>query len=265
LKRLFCIIFLFGALNTSVCIAQSDIVPAVDTSVVYSKLNEYLSALDQVDMLEACSETDLIISSVVDSVMRNEVATRVYRHFRDSKYMGAENVAIYVYDRWFAPFKTLFADPDEFDEASLYAFVNRASLLGCKAPELTLEDLDGKECTLPSGKRPAVLFFYSVGCPKCLYISQRLKMILSGRKLDFYAVYVGEDDSEWAQYVKTELSVKSSCKTRVHHLKSGDSPFSIKYGVIATPRLFLIAGDGVIVGRNLDAAALQTLLELLKP
>lgn len=236
-----------------------------DTAVLYSTLNEYLKALDGVDMLEACSETDIIISSVSDSLLRNEVATRVYRHFRDSKYMGAENVAVYVYDRWFATFRTLFADPDEFDGASLYAFVNRESLLGCPAPSLTLEDLDGKECTLPSLKRPAVLFFYSVGCPKCLYISRELKKILQGRKLDLYAVYVGEDDREWAEYAKTELNVKSSSRTRVHHLKSGDSACSVKYGVIATPRLFLIARDGVIVGRNLDAAALRTLLELLKP
>jgi hypothetical protein len=51
-------------------------------------------------------------------------------------------------------------------------------------------------------------------------------------------------------------------KTRVRHLWDPglNSDFQRKYGVIQTPRMFLIAPDGTILGRGLDARALAQLL-----
>ena len=34
-----------------------------------------------------------------------------------------------------------------------------------------------------------------------------------------------------------------------------------KYGILKTPRLFLVSPDGIVIGRGLDVEALQTMLE----
>lgn len=254
MKR-FLIFLLSCALGVSACAGTPD------TTALFSRLDDYLKALDGADLSTACDEADFIISSVGDSTLRNEVGARVYRHFRDSGYMGSENVAVYVYDKWFAECTLLFEDPEEFDEASFFALSNRSSLLLSKAPRLTLPDLDGKDCTLPSAKgRASVIYFYSARCPKCLFISRSLGRILKGHRLEVYAVYMGDDDKEWMEYAANELKIKG-CGLKVHHLKGDPSTCTIAYGVLQTPRLFLVDGRGTIIGRKLDSAALELLLK----
>lgn len=263
-----------AASQTSAPQATAPQATSPQTSALNAKLDEYLSAIDCLEIPAACEEVDFLISSVQDEDLRSKVAMKTYFHFRDSKIMGSENVAIHIYDRWFADYTALFDDLDKFEEAGLYAYVNRASLIGAQAQSLTLSDPDGNETTLPKPGRKAVIFFYSTTCPKCLLTSVGLRSFLSGKKspdplkttkvragkMDFFAVYAGDDDAQWAEYVQKHLNLKSSCKSKVYHLKAEGSDFVAAYGVVQTPRLFLIGEDGRVEGRNLDVPSLEKLM-----
>lgn len=249
---------------------------AQNSSALDAKLAEYLSAIDALDIPAACAEVDFLISSVQDENLRSFVAQTAYFHFLESKIMGSENVAIHIYDRWFADYTALFDDLDKFEQAGLYAYVNRASLIGAQAQSLTLTDPEGGEITLPKPGRKAVIFFYSATCPKCLILSIGLRSFLSGKKqpdplkttrikagkTDFFAIYAGDDDAQWAEYVQKHLNLKSSCKSKVYHLKAEGSDFVPAYGVVQTPRLFLVGEDGRVIGRNLDVPALEKLMKI---
>lgn len=227
------------------------------------RMNEYLNAMDTLPIPEAEAEADYMISAIGDSLFRNRAAVEAYRHFRASKHMGSENVAIHIYDRWFASYKAVFDNIDELDEAELYAFVNRRSLIGCRAPELLFEDADGDTLAVPSSDgRRSIVFFYSVGCPKCLYISLTMSKYLneSNPDLDLFTIYTGEDEAAWQLYTERELAVTAP-SVNVHHLRGGLTEYATAYGVIQTPRLFLVDESGVIIGRNLDTEALSKLLE----
>lgn len=250
-------------------------VTAPQTSALSAKLDEYLSAIDCLEIPAACAEVDFLISSVQDEDLLNTVAQRAYFHFRDSKIMGSENIAIHIYDRWFADCTAIFDDLDKFEEAGLHAYVNRASLIGAQAPSLTLATPEGDEITLPTPGRKAVVFFYSATCPKCLLTSIGLCSFLTGKKnpdplkttriragkMDFFAIYTGDDDAQWAEYTRKHLNLKSSCKSKLYHLKAEGSDFVTAYGVVQTPRLFLIGEDGRVIGRNLDVPALKKLMK----
>ena len=229
---------------------------------LFARQDEYLSAIDRLSIPAACLEVDAMISGVQDSVLRDSVAVRAYRHFRNSKVMGSENVAVHIYDAWFASYKTLFSSVDEFEEAGLFAFVNRQSLIGCKVPASTMTDIEGNEVTFPflSGRK-SIIYFYSTECPKCLLTSLKLKeFILSQHPdADFFAVYVGDDITAWNTYVVDKLNFSSSGGT-VCHLRGDDSDFVTVYGVVQTPRLFLLDESGIVVGRHLDVDALSKLL-----
>lgn len=250
----------------SITALQLDSIPAA----LDAKLQEYLERMDLMPADAACEEADFLISSVQDDDLRSLVAQKAYRHFRTSKVMGSENVSVHIYDRWFATFKAVFQTLEELDEAEFYAFINRKSLLGEKAVNLTLTDMKGRAVQLfgKGGKKPVqtVIFFYSTTCPKCLYIAHRLAEILApkklakGLKINLFAIYTGDDDAEWKGYVKKNLKLSSNCKLKLYNLKGGDADFVTAYGVIQTPRLFLVDEDSVIIGRNLDAAALEILL-----
>lgn len=229
---------------------------------LFSKQDEYLSAIDRLSIPAACLEVDAMISSVQDSVLRDSVAVRSYRHFRNSKVMGSENVAVHIYDAWFASYKTLFSSIDEFEEAGLFALINRQSLIGSRVPELTMSDIEGNEVTFPfRNARKSIIYFYSTKCPKCLLISLELKaFVLSEHPdADIIAVYTGDDIVDWNTYVADKLNFPSS-SANVCHLRGGESDFVMVYGVIQTPRLFLLDESGVVIGRHLDVDALSKLL-----
>lgn len=228
------------------------------------KLNEYLTVISNESIDVQCQECDFMIEAAQDSIVREYIADKIYYNYLESPFMGAESVAVHVFDTWYKSGKIVM-DQEEFLNASIYAEFNRQSLLGCKAPDLRLQTMEGEwQDVLPHGSgKYAVVYFYDADCAKCKIQSILLRNMLNVEEypLDFFAVYTGDDYEEWTQYVSDRLAVRSDMVS-VHNLwdPEMESDYQKKYGVIVTPRLFLIAPDGVIVGRGLDVKALSQML-----
>lgn len=231
-----------------------------------AKLDEYIMAISRESLEVQKQECDFIIESAADPVVRNRIANKVYTAYLESPLMGAEAVAIHIFDKWFLSGNASMGSDLAFLNARIHADFNRQSLLGCKAPELRMRNRnDGWEDVLPqTSGRYAVLYFYDADCAKCKVQSILLRNLLDVEDypVDLYAVYTGDDRSEWEQYVSERLEFDSGVVT-VKHLWDPeiDSDYQRKYGVIQTPRMFLIAPDGMILGRGLDAKALSQMLE----
>ena len=82
--------------------------------------------------------------------------------------------------------------------------------------------------------------------------------------IELYSIYSGDDQQAWFKYIADNFDFESK-KGRLIHLWDPEivSDFQRKYGVLQTPRLFLIAPDGTIIGRGLDAVALAQMLHTL--
>lgn len=241
-------------------------IAAADSALLASldaKLDEYFAVLEVQDITVKVEECDFLISSTADSLLRQHVALRCYDHFLNSKVMGDEAVAIHLVDEWFASEKVKMADDVDLLNAKLYADFNRNTLLGCPAPRLTLSDSVGAPVRLPTVGRVSVLLFYDTGCVKCRMETILLKQVLRSGKypLDFYAVYTGTDADAWQEFVARNYDYQTPSVT-VYHLWDPEleSDFQRLYGVLQTPRMFLIAPDGEIIGRGLDTEALVKLL-----
>lgn len=236
-------------------------------SALEAKLAEYFEALKYESLDVQKEEADFLIESTSDSLVRQFVACTVYDHFVDSPVMGAEAVAVHVYDRWFAPGEVKMNNDMDLLNARIFADFNRQSLIGEKAPELVMESADGSQMSLfteaDKAGRYRVLFFYDADCAKCKLESIMLSNVLETEDfpIDFVAVYAGDNRQKWDSYVADRLSFDVS-KTRITHLwdPALDSDFQRKYGVIQTPRMFLIRPDGIIIGRGLDTQALSMML-----
>lgn len=232
-----------------------------------AKLAEYFEALKYEGLEVQKEEADFLIESTSDSLVRQFVACTVYDHFIDSPVMGSEAVAVHVYDRWFAPEKVKMSNDMDLLNARIFADFNRQSLIGEKAPELVVESLDGSQVELfteaDKSGRYRVLFFYDADCAKCKLESIMLSNVLETEDfpIDFVAIYAGDNRQKWESYVADRLSFDVS-KTKVMHLwdPALDSDFQRKYGVLQTPRMFLVRPDGVIIGRGLDTQALSMML-----
>lgn len=242
----------------------------LDTAVcnaLNSKLTEYFEAIKHEPVEVQKAECDFLIGSTTDPLVRDFVVQTIYDHYLDSPVMGFEAVAIHVYDNWFLPGKAQMRNDMDMLGVRIFAEFNRQSQIGCKAPELSMTSLDGKQVDLftqtDRKDRFRVIYFYDTDCAKC-----RMQSILLGNVLatepfpvDFYAVYTGDDRQKWEKYVSERFDV-SPTSARIIHLWDPeiDSDFQRKYAVLQTPRLYLVTPDGTIKGRGLDALALSQML-----
>ncbi len=233
-------------------------------AVLGLKLNEYYEALKHESLDVQIQECDFLIESSTDSVVRQFVALDIYRHYVTSPVMGAENVAVHLFDKWFRTGEVKMKSNEDFMAAQVFAEFNRRSLIGMKAPELTMETIDGTVENIYGKDDPSgvfrVLYFYDTDCLQCMVETLLLKNLFSVKDypVEVYAIYVGDDRQAWVRYVAEKLKIADAIHMWDPEL---ESDFQRKYGVIKTPRLFLIGPDEVILGRGLDVKALESLLD----
>ena len=221
-------------------------------------------AIERESLQVQTGECDFLIESTNDSLLRQFIALDIYRHYLDSPLMGAENVAVYVYDKWFDTGKVKMKSEVERIAAKVHAEFNRQSLIGKKAPSIMMESFDGTMVNIYGpedvSKKYRILYFYDTECAKCKIETILLKNLLAVKNypVDLYAIYAGSNRDAWTAYVAERLTVPEA-----FHFwdPSLDSDFQRKYGVMKTPRMFLIRPDGEIVGRGLDAEALEIMLD----
>ena len=228
-----------------------------------AKLSEYLEVLTpQVQRVKE-GECDFLIESTEDSLLRQRIALKVYDYYITSHVMGDEAVAIHVYDKWFADGKVAMLSDIDLMNARIFADFNRNSLLGCAAPGLSLQNIGGGIEQAPAEGRISVLFFYDTGCTKCKVETILMKQLLQSGKhsFDFFAIYTGASRPEWEAFIEKNYSFETPGVT-VHHLWDPDlnSDYHRLYGVLQTPRIFMVAPDGEIIGRGLDTEATIKLL-----
>lgn len=228
------------------------------------KLEEYYDALKHESLDVQMQECDFLIESTSDPLIRQYVAQNIYDHYIDSPVMGSENVAIHVFDNWFETGEVKMKSNSDLIAAQVFADFNRQSLIGKKAPAIRLESMHGDQLELfgdsDKSKLFRVLYFYDTDCSKCKLETSLLRNLFSYKDypVEFYAIYAGDDLKAWHSYIKEHLTIKDA-----RHLWDPDfsSDFQRKYGVIQTPRIFLVAPDGTIIGRGLDAVVLEMLLD----
>ena len=221
-----------------------------------AKLDQYFLALAGEPVSVQNEECDFLIESCQDSLVRQYTALKVYDHYLKSKIMGDDAVAVHVARKWFLSGKVKMKSEDDAFHAQLFVQFNENSLIGNPAPQLTLFAPDSSSVRIPAKDAYSVLYFYDTGCATCKKETPRLQELIDSGKfpVTVYAIYVGASAEEWAAY--------RDKFTGVTHLWDPEvtSDWQLLYGVLQTPRMFLVNPTGEIVGRGLDTPALEILL-----
>lgn len=263
MRKVLTIFLLFLTLN----VKGGEPADSLKMAALSAKLQEYFEALKYEGLPVQKEECDFLIESTKDSLLRQHVALTIYEHYRDSDIMGTEAVAIHVLDKWFIPGVVRMRDDAELFGAKMFAEFNRRSLTGMPAPPLSGFAPDGTPVGLFTDEdamgRFRVLYFYDTDCASCKIQTILLRNLLNEGDfpVDFYAFYASDKKEAWDAYVADQLALEAR-RTKVFHLWDPEleSDFQRNYGVVQTPRLFLVGPDGTILGRGLDAAALAQLL-----
>ena len=151
MRKCFLVLLLLGC---GLCAAAQ-----VDTTGRYagldSLLTQFYGALLREEIPVKNAEFDALIESCHDSLTRQHVALEVFDHYRYSRVMGEEAVAVHIFDEWIASGKVQTRSEFEMFEAERFALENRSTLLGMPAPPLTLRTPCGGRRSQNPARAPA--------------------------------------------------------------------------------------------------------------
>ena len=260
------VIFILWLLLPFCCFAQVD---STRLAELDKRLETYFQILEPEGVDVKSRECDLLIDSAKDSLLRQHIALKAYEHYLNSTLMGDEGVAVHLTDTWFAPGLVSMGGEEVLFNARIFADFNRQSLLGKPAPSFAMESFEGDSVSFGGcSDRYRVLLFYDTDCAKCKLELMRLRPLLDSRDwpVDFYAVYTGGDKESWGRWLSERMNINAP-RTRIFNLWDPEitSDYQMKYGVLQTPRMFLIDKEGTIIGRGLDSDALERLLDIALP
>ncbi len=232
-------------------------------AVLDSLVLNYVKAIERESVESKAGECDFLIGSVKDSLMRQHLAVKLFNYYREAPVMGDEEVAIRLHDGWFASGKVVF--PGEFEalDAEMFCNMNRHTLIGMDAPSVKARKPCGGTVELPLKGRTVLMWFYDTACSKCVAESRVLPGVLE-KNVDFpltvAAFYTGRDKKAWREFRRSFKLSNPMVKTVHCWDPSVDSDYLRLYGVVSTPKMYLVAPEGSIIGRRLEV---ESLLELL--
>ena len=263
MKRLALIVFTFFC---ALCLRAQE--PAAGPNALMDSLMvKYMQAIQTESVEVKKGECDFLISSVKDSLMRQHLAVSIFNYYRNAPVMGDEEVAVYLYDKWFASKKVYF--PGEFEglDAEMFCNMNRNTLLGMDAPVLKARRPCGGRVTVPSKGETCILWFYDTACSKCRMEAKVLPGVLE-KAVDYpvtlIAFYSGQSRKDWREFRRT-FKVKNPNLKIIHCWDPAvGSDYLRLYGVISTPRMYMVAPEGSVIGRRLEVESLQQLLPVAK-
>lgn len=260
------VIFILWLLLPFCCLAQVD---STRLAELDKRLDKYFQILEPESVDVKSRECDLLIDSAKDSLLRQHIALKAYDHYLNSTLMGDEGVAVHLTDTWFASGLVSMGGEEVLFNAKIFADFNRQSLLGKPAPSFAVESFEGDSVSFGGrSDRYRVLLFYDTDCAKCKLELMRLRPLLDSRNwpVDLYAVYTGGDKESWGRWLSERMNINAP-RTRIFNLWDPEvkSDYQMKYGVLQTPRMFLIDKEGTIIGRGLDSDALERLLDITLP
>lgn len=228
-------------------------------------LTRYTAAIERESIDVKKAECDFLVSSGSDSLVMQHVALWLYDHYKESRVMGEEALAIHLWDNWFQPgIIKMRSDFDRFD-AELFVTFNRSTLLGMKAPPVTMKNPCGRKMTIPEEGSYSILFFYDTSCAKCRLEAQLMPRVLEKITFPtkFYAVYCGQDKREWRKF-RCSFRVRNRNVKVVHCWDPEiESDYLRLYGVMSTPRLYFTDTDGEILGRRLEIESLEEIIHYI--
>lgn len=225
-----------------------------------AKLDEYFAVLTGSPAEVQNAECDFLISSCQDSLVRQWVTLHIYDHYLHSPVMGDDAVAVHVAKEWLLSGKVPMHSSLDRLNAEVFVMFNESTLIGKEAPQLSMTDPEGKAVTVPGKGEWTVLYFFDTSCSTCRVETARLEPFLqqTPHPVRLCAVFTGVDPKAWEAYRKEHLRVEGALHAWDPEMASD---YQMLYGVLQTPRMFLLDPEGVVVGRGLDTPALSILLD----
>lgn len=201
---------------------------------------------------------------LTDPKMRAATAMECFRRYSSSIVMGCEGSAVYAAEKYIIGNKDI-SEKDR-SEAAWFVTVNKGTLVGAKAPELNLKDTAGVAHSIKEMMGTySIIYFYSDDCNFCKEETPKFIKFLDNydfSMLNVMTVYTGTDPEAWKKYVRDNFTTMNPLVNWIHVADiDRESRFPVDYGVVSTPKMFLLDESLRIAGRGILTPTLSRILE----
>ena len=234
----------------------------VRTPIFHTKMEKFLVEYTPQISDSIVKYVDVLIAQLPkDSDLFKYVVNWTTHHYESSKIMGHDAVFVHMVFTYFITRQAPWVDEVQLTNIIDKAMRISPNLIGSIAPFITLPDDKGVVQDMHSIEAPfTILFFYDPDCGHCKKETPLVKETLEkymDRGVKVYAVCTEFDDVMWKEFI-VEFGVEDWIN--VIDIENS-SNFRGKYNVMGTPRLFVLDAKKKIIAKQIDAAALDEILE----
>ncbi|WKZ70866.1 MAG: thioredoxin-like domain-containing protein [Melioribacteraceae bacterium] len=237
-----------------------------DAELIYSdcftnKSIEYLMYYQNPQLPKGLLEKEF--QNAVDTLLtRASVNILVYEHIADYlvdgfKQFGFDNVVDYIVENYVVKDDLCL---DELTENSIENRINQSNLLkvGATAPNIILQDTSGNMIDLSKiEKEKVLLLFYATWCPHCQDMLPEIHKVYKQRKdFEVVAISLDENRDDWINYLRDN----SFEWIDLSDLNGWESKAAQDYFIYATPTMFLLDQQRIILGKPITLKELSDLL-----
>ena len=215
--------------------------------------------------------SDSIIPPVVKLVERSRANEECFRvvlnhcmnYAINSKIMGMENLMVTLGRRYYLNGLTEWSDSTWLKNLEEEIYKNERSLVGMKAANISLADVDNNYKRLYDigGTKVTILYFYEPSCGHCRKtmpkVGEFAKKYANDPRIKVVAVYMLEDKEEWTKFIKdADLSALVNVWD-----PNRESYYWYYFNTSTTPMVYVMDENHKIFAKKIDVDTLYLIAE----
>lgn len=223
--------------------------------------------------------SDSIIKDIDYKLLLARNAPEVYRYmlnwltdeYINPKYMGQDAVFVHLFNKYHSKGLTSWLNEKQMEAITRRAYMLMANLVGEKAANLDLIDINGKVHPLYDVNADfTVVTFWDPNCGHCKEEMPRLDSLYKSnwkeKNVKIYAVMTEGDTSAWKKYIADHqldywTNVYQSLEMMMEEKKMQMASYKQLYDITQTPTLYLLDKEKRIIAKKLTPLQLNEMLE----
>lgn len=238
----------------------------IHTPIYDAKLDEYMNKLVLPYTDSVKKEADWLLAKTRGTKdMFKYTLFYLTKNVENSKIMGMDEVFVYLVENYYMKGDATWLTSEELQKYEKRARDIAPNVIGNLAPDIKMQDIDGKEIPLSSVKsKYTLVVFWDPTCGHCATEIPLLDSVynaqLKKKGVKVYSVRTEGPVDKWQEFIKKHgLTDWVNVYDPEHH-----SDYRSKYDVYSTPVIYLLDEKKIIRGKRIDHTNIMQLIEMLE-
>jgi thiol-disulfide isomerase/thioredoxin len=239
----------------------------VYTPVLGSRYHDFLTNYTVHTADSAAKAVDLLLDKAKANLeIKKYTLSWLSQYALESNIMGMDELFVYIVENYYMKGYADWMSKDLLDKYAKRAQEIAPNVIGNKAPEIRMVDMDNNEIPMSYiDAKYTLLIFWAPDCGGCTrevpIIDSIYRNRLKAKGVRIYAVNIDVNKDQWSKVIKE----KKLSDDWIHvYDPEQKSTYKADYDVYATPSIYLLDKNKIIRGKRLDHTNISYLVDILE-